>query len=131
MAHNPQKLEVVRRAFALALTVHRLADEYTAAMARVSPGMRAQLLRAVDSIALNLTEGTGHDSPANAATLCTTAIASCNDVELQLRLASALEVIPSTKDYIVDEVIAVRRLIYGFRKYVTSRPSTSPTPGQR
>jgi four helix bundle protein len=107
MAHNPQKLEVVRRAFALAVTVHRLADEYTMAMARVSPGMRAQLLRAVDSIALNLTEGAGCESPSKTATFCTTAIGSCNEVELQLPLASALEVIPSNKDDILDEVIEV------------------------
>ena len=127
MAHNPQKLEVVRRAFALAVTVHRLADEYTAAMTRVSPGMRAQLLRAVDAIALNLTEGAGYDSPTRTASFCTTAIGSCNEVELQLRLASALDVIPSTTDSILDEVIEVRRLIYGFRKYVLSHPPLSPT----
>lgn len=129
MAHNPQKLEVVRRAFALAVTVHRLADEYMVAMARVSPGMRAQLLRAVDSIALNLTEGAGYESPSKTASFCTTAIGSCNEVELQLRLASALEVLPSTMHHIVDEVVEVRRLIYGFRKYVLSHPSISSTHG--
>jgi four helix bundle protein len=128
MAHNPQKLEVVRRAFALAVTVHRLADEYTVAMARVSPGMRAQLLRAVDSIALNLTEGAGYESPTKTASYCSTAIGSCNEVELQLRLASALEVIPPNKDYLLDEVIEVRRLIYGFRKYVLTRQSGSNSP---
>jgi four helix bundle protein len=131
MAHNPQKLEVVRRAFALAVTVHRLVDEFTVAMARVSPGMRAQLLRAVDSIALNLTEGAGYESPTKTASFCTTAIGSCNEVELQLRLASALEVIPSNKKYILDEVIEVRRLIFGFRKYVLSHPPVSPTARPR
>ena len=45
------------------------------------------------TVALNLAEGTGHLSPAKVAALCNTAIGSFNEVELQLRLARARDII--------------------------------------
>ena len=120
MAHNPNSLQVVQRAFALSV-VHRLADRYQDAMANSSPGMRNQLLRAVNSIALNLAEGTGHESPARTASFCSTAIASCNEVELQLRLAIALQSIPTDCDALIEEVVEIRRMTYGFRKHILTK----------
>ena len=122
MAHNPLSLKVVQRAFALSVDVHRMADQAQDAMARLSPGMRNQLLRAVNSIALNLAEGAGHVSPARTASFCNTAIGSCNEVELQLRLARALDIVGADRDPLIDEVIEVRRMTFGFRKHVLSRP---------
>ena len=90
-------------------------------MSRVSPGMRNQLLRAVNSIALNLAEGAGHQSPARTASFCTVAIGSCNEVELQLRLARALKAIPAEYDVLIDEVVEIRKMSYGFRKHVLGR----------
>lgn len=91
-------------------------------MARLSPGMRNQLLRAVNSIALNLAEGAGHQSPAKTAAFCNTAIGSCNEVELQLRLARALDIIAADYDPLVEEVIEVRRMTFGFRKHILAKP---------
>ena len=121
MPHNPRNLQVVQRAFALSVDVHRLADRHQDAMAHSSPGMRHQLLRAVNSIALNLAEGTGHDAPAKTASFCSIAIASCNEVELQLRLALALQAIPAEYDTLIEEVIEIRRMTYGFRKHVLTK----------
>lgn len=121
MAHNPHTLQVVQRAFALSIDVHRLADRCQDSMSRVSPGMRNQLLRAVNSIALNLAEGAGHQSPARTASFCTVAIGSCNEVELQLRLARALKAIPAEYDVLIDEVVEIRKMSYGFRKHVLGR----------
>ncbi len=122
MAHNPLSLSVVQRAFALSVDVHRLADVHQDAMARLSPGMRNQLLRAVNSIALNLAEGAGHDSPARTASFCTIAVGSCNEVELQLRLARALNILSADYDPLIEEVIEVRRMTFGFRKHILSKP---------
>ena len=122
MTHNPLSLKVVQRAFALSVDVHRMADQAQDAMARLSPGMRNQLLRAVNSMALNLAEGTGHLSPAKVAALCNTAIGSCNEVELQLRLARALDIIAAHYEPLIDEVIEVRRMTFGFRKHVLAKP---------
>jgi four helix bundle protein len=122
MTHNPLSLKVVQRAFALSVDVHRMADQAQDAMARLSPGMRNQLLRAVNSIALNLAEGAGHVSPAKTAAFCNTAIGSCNEVELQLRLACALKIISSDHEPLIEEVIEVRRMTFGFRKHVLAKP---------
>ena len=102
-------------------------------MTRLSPGMRNQLLRAVNSIALNLAEGAGHQSPAKTASFCSTAIGSCNEVELQLRLARALDAVPSEYDMLIDEVVDLRRMIFGFRKHVLERTqgTTLPRPADR
>lgn len=121
MPHNPNNLQVVQRAFALSVDVHRLADRHQDSMAHSSPGMRNQLLRAVNSIALNLAEGSGHETPAKTAAFCTIAIASCNEVELQLRLALALKAIPAEYDTLIEEVVEVRRMTYGFRKHVLTK----------
>ena len=122
MAHNPLSLKVVQRAFALSVDVHRMADLAQDAMARLSPGMRNQLLRAVNSIALNLAEGAGHESPAKTAVFCNTAIGSCNEVELQLRLARALDIMSADYDPLIDEVIEVRKMTFGFRKHILTKP---------
>ena len=122
MTHNPLSLKVVQRAFALSVDVHRMADQAQEAMAQRSPGMRNQLLRAVNSIALNLAEGTGHPSPAKVAAFCNTAIGSCNEVELQLRLARALDIIAADHEPLIDEVIEVRKMTFGFRKHVLAKP---------
>ncbi|WP_396222199.1 four helix bundle protein [Gemmatimonas sp.] len=128
MAHNPHALQVVQRALALSVDVHRLADRCHESMARVSPGMRNQLLRAVNSIALNLAEGAGYQSPSRTASFCTTAIGSCNEVELQLRLARALNAIPDDYDVLIDEVVEIRKMSYGFRKHVLGRRDKAAPP---
>jgi len=128
MSHNPHRLQVVQRAFVLSVDVHRMADRHQPAIARLSPGMRNQLLRAVNSIALNLAEGAGQQSPSKTATFCSIAIGSCNEVELQLRLARALGAIPSEHDSLIDEVIEVRKMTYGFRKRVLAGHDTAALP---
>jgi four helix bundle protein len=114
---------VVQRAFVLSVDVHRMADRCQDAMSRLSPGMRNQLLRAVNSVALNLAEGAGHESPSKTASFCTIAIGSCNEVELQLRLARALDIISGDYEPLIEEVIEVRRMTFGFRKHVLANPA--------
>lgn len=118
MPHNPSRLKVLERAFALAVDVHKLADRHQAEIARVSPGMRSQLLRAVDSIALNITEAAGHTSPTRTSAQLMVAIASANEVELQLRLGRALDVIAADYDTLIDEVIAIRKMCFGLRRHL-------------
>lgn len=122
---------VLDRAFALAVDVHKLTDRFQTEIARVSPGMRAQMLRAVDSIALNITEAAGHISPARTAAQLMVAVASANEVELQLRLGRALDVIPADYDTLIDEVIEIRKMCFGLRKHLQQSRAGEPSRENR
>lgn len=81
-----------------------------------APTLRGQLLRAVDSIPLNISEGAGKDSAAGFIYFIDVAIGSCNEVEVQLELAIAFGAFPSDCAVLVSRVIEVRRMAIGLRK---------------
>ncbi|MBL0938227.1 MAG: four helix bundle protein [Gemmatimonadaceae bacterium] len=121
MPHNPSRLQVIDRAFALAVAIHRLADRHAEALASCSPSLRSQLLRAVDSVASNLTEATAFDAPKRCRAFLRIAIGSCNEVELQLRLAVALQALPESASTSIAETVTVRRMTYGWMKHLEER----------
>ena len=124
MPLNPRRLLVLDRAFALAVTVHQLADRHQASMARVSPGLRAQIVRAVDSIPFNLAEAAGQLSSGRCAQHLAIAIGSCNELELQLRLAGALEALdPARANLLIAEVGEIRAMTYGLKRRVLAKPA--------
>ena len=124
MSLNPRRLLVLDRAFALAVSVHQLADRHERSLARVSPGLRAQLLRAVDSIAFNLAEAAGMASPGRCAQHLSIAIGSCNELELQLRLASALEALDTAQANLqIAETGEIRAMTYGLKRRVLAKPA--------
>lgn len=124
MPHNPARLKVVARAFGLGLAVHRMADRCAREISRVSPGMRSQMLRAVDSIALNITEATAHEAPTRVAAQLMIAIGSCNELEIQLKLGDALGVLGTASRPLITEVQEVRMMLYGFRKRILAGSPT-------
>jgi four helix bundle protein len=129
MPHNPARLRVLDRAFALTVAVHQLADDLQESIARTSPGMRAQMLRAADSIAFNITEAAAHDSPRQTLAQLRTAIGSANELELQLRLAAALRAVPASVAQLIDEVVEIRKMCYGLRKHLMNKhPHPPPRP---
>lgn len=65
----------------------------------------------------NLGESCGPHSPAKAVVLIDVAIGSLNEVERLLRLLQRLGVHEVT-NALIDDVIEVRKLAYGFRKRV-------------
>jgi four helix bundle protein len=126
MPHNPARLEVVARADAVVVRVHQLAARHRRRLGDLSPGLRNQLLRAVTSISLNLSEACGYRTPASAAALLDVAIGSCNEVERLLILSLRLDALDPSAEAIIEEIITVRKMIYGFRKRVLLNPS-APT----
>jgi four helix bundle protein len=117
MPHNPQRLLVVQKADVLVVEVHLLAKRHHHRLGTLSPGIRNQLLRAAVSVSANLGESCGPHSPAKAVVFIDVAIGSLNEVERLLRLLQRLGVREVT-DPLIDSVIEVRKLAYGFRKRV-------------
>jgi four helix bundle protein len=117
MPHNPQRLLVVQKADVLVVDVHLLCKRHHHRLGVLSPGIRNQLLRASVSVSANLGESCGPHSPAKAAMFIDIAIGSLNEVERLLRLLQRLGVHEVT-DPLLESVIEVRKLAYGFRKRV-------------
>lgn len=128
MTSSPRKLHVLDRAFALAVLVHRLADRHQHAIARVSIGMRAQLLRAADAIPFHLAESTMQTTTDESARFLTAAIGACNELELQLRLAGALEAVDAGVNLLIDEASEVRAMTHGLRRHVLGRTPSGGNP---
>jgi four helix bundle protein len=114
---NKDKLLVYHRADALSLAVHDVAD---AMCDYRSPGLRAQLLKAIASIPSNVGEGSGQRTKRHFAHYVTTAIASAHEAEGHLKLARSLEMLPAGRtDELLAELIEVRRMLYGLRKHLS------------
>jgi len=128
MTMHPRKLQVLDRAFALAVLVHRLADRHQHAIARVSIGMRAQMLRAADAIPFHLAEATTQTSRDASARVLTAAIGACNELELQLRLAGALEAVDSGVNVLIEEATEVRAMTYGLRRHMLGKAPSGGDP---
>lgn len=122
MPHNPNRLDVVRRADALMECVHRLAMIHRRRLGELSPGLRNQLLRATTSISLNLGEACGYHPSKRAAALLDVSIGSCNEVERLLRLCERLAAVDDSVTTLIDDVCTVRKMLYGFRKRVLHPP---------
>lgn len=124
--HNPSKLVVLDRAFALAVALHRSPVQRTG---KVAPGLSNQLLRAVSSIAANIAEGARCDTEKCFVHYLEIAIGSANETEQHLRLACAIGIFGDKGEAHLAEVIEIRRMIYGLRRYLLSKvPQPAPKP---
>lgn len=130
MAHNPEKLLVLSKAKRLAIDVHVACDRHRRAMTDRAPTMRAQLLRAVDSIPLNIAEGAGKETVAAFIASLDIAIGSCNEVDTQLELSIEVFALPSTCKALRAQTEEVRRMSYGLRSYLVQN-GDKPTPRKR
>jgi four helix bundle protein len=117
---NHRKLLVSHRANALSIAVHRVARTFKRGAA---PGLKAQLLRSVESIPANIVEGAGRGTRAEFAHFVGVAIGSANETETHLMLALGLEMIaPEVGARLLDEVDQIRRMLFGLRKFLLSDP---------
>jgi four helix bundle protein len=131
MPHNPARLEVITRADAVVVDVHRLADRSKRRLSDLSPGIRNQLLRAATSISLNLSEACGYHTAAKTSALLDVAIGSCNEVERLLLLCQTLNAFDQSIDQLIAEIITVRKMTFGFRKRVLAQsPQVPSTPAE-
>jgi four helix bundle protein len=120
-----KKLAVWEKAHALVLRVHR-ATEGSALHA--SPGLSAQLRRAIVAIPTNIAEGTGHSSPAQFNRFLEIAIASAAEADYQLLLSRDLELL-SAREYAQLEARLgeVRAMLVSLRKRVLERVDATKT----
>jgi four helix bundle protein len=125
-----KRLAVWEKAHELVLRVHRATD---GAEMRGSPGLSAQLRRAVVAIPTNIAEGTGHASPAQFNRFLEIAIASAAEADYQLLLARDLDFL-SARAYAQLEARLgeVRAMLIGLRKRVLERAeSTKSRPANQ
>ena len=116
-----RKLIAWQKGHAYALAVHAA---FKGRRANASPGLRAQILRAVNSIPDNLAEGCAKRSRKELAVYADSAYASSKEVENDLLRAHALGILTRhTVRSLLDQGDEVSRLCYGLSRPV--RPNAS------
>ena len=123
MPLDTRRLKVADRASRLRVTMHRVADRHQSEISATCPAMRAQVLRASDAIAYNILAAAAHDTPPRMAAQLMIAIASCNALEIQLKLGDALGVLGTSGPSLITEVQEIRMMLYGLRKRVLHPPA--------
>jgi four helix bundle protein len=123
-----KRLQVWRKAHALALNVHRVATRIRGAD---NAALRSQILRAAMSVPTNIVEGTGQKSGKEFGRFLDIALKSTSELEYHLIIARDIGAI-SLNDFesLSAQAIEVRKMLYGLRTRVTaSRPKiTSNVP---
>jgi four helix bundle protein len=120
MPLNPLRLIVLDKAITLAAATHAFAKRITSTRWRDTPGLRAQILRAADSIPLNIAEAAGQSSDARIVQQLAVAIGSCNELEAALRIV-AISAPSATNDTLRADISEVRRMLFGLSRHIRDR----------
>jgi len=113
---NFRRLHVWERAHQFALDV-RIATESFPRSGYSE--LKAQLVRAAESIPTNIVEGCGASSRKEFARYLDISIKSTFEVEYQLQLAKDYSILlPNRWESLSSEVVQIRRMLYGLRKPV-------------
>jgi len=108
------KLHVWRKAHALALNVHRVATGIRRSDHR---SLRAQMIRAAMSIPANIVEGRGQASDREFCRFLRYAVHSSSELEYHIVMGRDIRAISlSDSKSLLDQVIEVRRMLYGLIK---------------
>ena len=114
-----RKLIAWQKAHTLAVSVHRVASD---AEFRSAPGLRSQLLRAVDSVPANIAEGAGKPSESEFARYLDIALGSAREVDNHLMLAAALGCIDDRAGAkALADADEVKRILYSLGRAVRRR----------
>jgi four helix bundle protein len=113
-----KKLEVWRKAHALALNVHRVAIGIRGAN---YAGLRSQLIRSSMSIPTNIVEGNGQRSKLEFGRFARIAANSASELEYHLIVARDIQLI-STSDFVTlsTQTIEVRKMIHGLLRHLNA-----------
>jgi four helix bundle protein len=125
-----KKLQVWRKAHALALNVHRASLKIRGAQ---FVSLRGQLTRAAFSIPTNIVEGNGQESPQQFARFVRFSLNSSSELEYHLMAARDVEVMTAT-DFksLTDQTIEVRKMLYGLLRHLErSKMDKAPSNGRR
>ena len=113
-----KKLEVWRKAHALALNVHRAAIGIRGAN---YSGLRSQLIRASMSIPTNIVEGNGQRSKLEFGRFVRIAVNSASELEYHLIVARDVQLI-SASDFTAlwTQTIEVRKMMHGLLRHLNA-----------
>lgn len=115
-----KKLEVWRKAHALALNVHRVATRIRGAD---NAPLRNQILRAAMSIPTNIVEGTGQRTGREFARFIYIALNSASELEYHLLVARDIGAIAQSDfESLTAQAVEVRKMLYGLRAAVVASP---------
>jgi four helix bundle protein len=113
-----KKLEVWRKAHALALNAHRVA---TRIRGSDNVSLRSQILRAAMSVPTNIVEGSGQKTGKEFGRFLYIALNSASELEYHLIVARDIHVISlGDFDSLSAQATEVRKMLYGLRNRVIS-----------
>jgi four helix bundle protein len=113
-----KKLEVWRKAHALALNVHRVA---TRIRGSDNLSLRSQILRAAMFVPTNIVEGSGQKTGKEFARFLYIALNSASELEYHLIVARDIRIISlGDFDSLSAQATEVRKMLYGLRNRVIS-----------
>ena len=117
-----KKLEVWRKAHALALDVHRMATRIRGAD---NAALRSQLIRSALSIPTNIVEGTGQKSGKEFGRFIGFALNSASELEYHLLVGHDIGLI-SASDFepLTSRTVEVRKMLHGLQNRVLTSPRT-------
>ena len=121
-----KKLEVWRKAHALALDVHRVA---TRIRGSDNASLRNQMIRAAMSIPTNIVEGSGQKSGKEFGRFIGFALNSASELEYHLLVAHDLRMIKvSDFESLSSRTVEVRKMLHGLQNRVMTTPRTPRKP---
>lgn len=114
-----RKLIAWQKAHAFAISVHRVSRD---ADFRSTPGLRSQLLRAVDSVSANIAEGAGKPTEAEFCRFLDIALGSAREVDNHLMLAAALGCMDDRASLkLLADADEVKRILYSLGRAARRR----------
>ena len=121
-----KKLEVWRKAHALALDVHRMATRIRGAD---NAALRSQLIRSALSIPTNIVEGTGQKSGKEFGRFIGFALNSASELEYHLLVAHDIGLMSATDfESLSSRTVEVRKMLHGLQNRVLTTPRTPRKP---
>ena len=117
-----KKLEVWRKAHALALDTYRVA---TRIRGSDNATLRNQIIRAAMSIPTNIVEGTGQKSGKEFARFIGFALNSASELEYHLLVARDIRLIRASDfESLSSRTVEVRKMLHGLQNRVLTTPRT-------
>ncbi len=120
---NHKELEVWKSAMVLARSIYKVAVNFPI---EERYGLSSQIKRSAVSVPSNIAEGCGRDSDPQLLYFLSVASGSLSELETQLILAEDL-ILNEPLPEVMDELIQVRKLLSGFKKYIQSK-TAKPNP---
>lgn len=127
---NFRRLRVWRQAQALATSIRTEARSFPQ---KGFGDLRAQMIRAAESVFFNIAEGCGAESPREFARFLSISSKSTMELETQLELLKSYGILsPDRASALIAEVSTVRRMIWGLRaKLLASADAPKTETDQR